>query len=944
VALRGRFGGNVALLALVLALTPASAQAATINVNTELDPPLAPVDRCSLRSALLASSQDSAQAGCTAGAPGHDTIVVPSGLYGLNSVLEIRGDVTIQGAGAAGTVISQGATDRVMWVPFHSPAYNVTLDGLTITGGHAINGADGPDVSKPMAQPGTDGEGASGGNGMQGASGGGVFNEGFGTLTLLNARVTGNSAGSGGDGGNGTGGTGGFSTGSGLAGMGGVGLGGPGGFGGDGGGIYSGGPLVVRDSTLTGNLAGDGGAAGKGSGGWGGTSSNSLQARPGAAGTGGAGGEGGEGGAIYGQGAVTIERSVISANRAGAGATGGDGQGGIGGSGGSTAGTGGAGGTATGGSGGVGGRGGAITASGTLTLVSATISGNASGAGGPAGGARGGAGGAGSNDSGTGWFGGDATGGAGGPGGDGGGTYAPSLNATKTLYFDNDSGNGGSGGFGEGGVGGQSGFNGGHGNTGGTGTGGPGGNGGRGAAATNSGTSKVADTTITQNGGGSGGAGGGGLGGQGGRTNNAQQGGVGGNGNGANGGSGGAGGMTLPAGTLNVVHATISSNAGGSAGGAGTGTAGQGGLGGTIPGAAGASSNGSSGSSAPGGLHNLGGTLSLANSIVASNTPSNCAGTFGDGGHNIRFPGGACPGAAADPLLAALADNGGLTRTQALGGGSPALDLVPATGAGCTGTDQRGVSRPRGGGCDAGAYEKAGPDVTTGDAGAVSGTAATVAGSVTPNASSASYHFEYGTTSAYGSSTASQATGGVVPVPVSAALGGLAPSTTYHYRLVATSADGSAAGADRTLTTASDGTAPRFLSASIRPRVFAVNGKGARETPVVAVARGTTFRFALSEDARVVFTIHRVAPGRRVGGRCVKQTARNRSKRACKRYVKPRRFAANAKAGANRKRFSGRIGRRALAPGSYRATLVGSDAAGNASKAKRLNFRVVRAR
>ena len=52
----------------------------------------------------------------------------------------------------------------------------------------------------------------------------------------------------------------------------------------------------------------------------------------------------------------------------------------------------------------------------------------------------------------------------------------------------------------------------------------------------------------------------------------------------------------------------------------------------------------------------------------------------------------------------------------------------------------------------------------------------------------------------------------------------------------------------------------------------------------------------------------------------------------------------NAPTGTNTKRFSGRIGRRALAPGSYRATLVARDAAGNASKAKRLGFRVVRGR
>lgn len=54
--------------------------------------------------------------------------------------------------------------------------------------------------------------------------------------------------------------------------------------------------------------------------------------------------------------------------------------------------------------------------------------------------------------------------------------------------------------------------------------------------------------------------------------------------------------------------------------------------------------------------------------------------------------------------LGTLADNGGLTDTIALGGGSPAANLIPQ--AYCrVETDQRGVIRPYGSGCDSGAYE-----------------------------------------------------------------------------------------------------------------------------------------------------------------------------------------------------------------------------------------------
>ena len=41
-------------------------------------------------------------------------------------------------------------------------------------------------------------------------------------------------------------------------------------------------------------------------------------------------------------------------------------------------------------------------------------------------------------------------------------------------------------------------------------------------------------------------------------------------------------------------------------------------------------------------------------------------------------------------------------------------------------------------------------------------------------------------------------------------------------------------------------------------------------------------------------------------------------------------------------KFSGRIGRKALKPGRYRALITATDGAGNKSKTKQLKFRVVR--
>ena len=63
----------------------------------------------------------------------------------------------------------------------------------------------------------------------------------------------------------------------------------------------------------------------------------------------------------------------------------------------------------------------------------------------------------------------------------------------------------------------------------------------------------------------------------------------------------------------------------------------------------------------------------------------------------------------ADARLGGLLDNGGQTNTEALAAGSPRLgrdpDLRPKLH---PGTDQRGVTRPRGGGCDIGALEAGG--------------------------------------------------------------------------------------------------------------------------------------------------------------------------------------------------------------------------------------------
>jgi phosphodiesterase/alkaline phosphatase D-like protein len=97
------------------------------------------------------------------------------------------------------------------------------------------------------------------------------------------------------------------------------------------------------------------------------------------------------------------------------------------------------------------------------------------------------------------------------------------------------------------------------------------------------------------------------------------------------------------------------------------------------------------------------------------------------------------------------------------------------------------------------------PVVVTAAASSPTQTSATLNGTVNPNGGTVSdCHFEYGTSTSYGSSVSCSSLpgSGESPVAVSAALEGLNANTTYHFRAVATNAGGpSLPGADQTFTT-----------------------------------------------------------------------------------------------------------------------------------------------
>lgn len=198
--------------------------------------------------------------------------------------------------------------------------------------------------------------------------------------------------------------------------------------------------------------------------------------------------------------------------------------------------------------------------------------------------------------------------------------------------------------------------------------------------------------------------------------------------------TGGGGGIGVPAGgggSVSLTFSTVAGNtasatgASGSAAGGGIGILAAGGslaaTGSTIAGNG--STAATAGSGAAGGIQVAGGTATLAGSILAENTASAGASQCGSGtsiassDYNVLGDLSGCGYTAGtgdvtgvgDAGLAALANNGGPTRTMMLEAGSPAIDVIPAAQALCTTstTDQRGSARPQPAAtpCDAGAVE-----------------------------------------------------------------------------------------------------------------------------------------------------------------------------------------------------------------------------------------------
>ena len=93
------------------------------------------------------------------------------------------------------------------------------------------------------------------------------------------------------------------------------------------------------------------------------------------------------------------------------------------------------------------------------------------------------------------------------------------------------------------------------------------------------------------------------------------------------------------------------------------------------------------------------------------------------------------------------------------------------------------------------------PVVTTNPATLIASFSATLNGSLNPHGLTTTVSFQYGTTTAYGSTTPMRTKTGNTYRDISANISGLSPNTVYHFRIVATNSAGTRFGGDRTFTT-----------------------------------------------------------------------------------------------------------------------------------------------
>lgn len=294
----------------------------------------------------------------------------------------------------------------------------------------------------------------------------------------------------------------------------------------------------------------------------------------------------------------------------------------------------------------------------------------------------------------------------------------------------------------------------------------------------------------------------------------------------------------------------------------------------------------------------------------------------------------------AEPQLGSLALNGGSTETMLPTGASPVIAAgaacIDPTTSGPLAVDQRGELRPSAGACDIGAVQVqplANTVIPTISGTAAVGQALTCKPGTWSGDGTLSYAYQWLRDGA-------PVTSGAAYVVVSADAGhALTCSVT------AESPYGKAAAASVPVTVPPTGpgssTGPPPPSSAIvssfhqSSSKWRRSGKSAKHKPPV----GTKFTFELNEAASVKLTFTQAGSGRKVSGKCVASTHKNRKKPSCTLVLGVVTIAG--KAGSNSIKFAGKLpGGKKLKPGRYTVTITAKATNGTASKPSSLEFTI----
>jgi hypothetical protein len=139
---------------------------------------------------------------------------------------------------------------------------------------------------------------------------------------------------------------------------------------------------------------------------------------------------------------------------------------------------------------------------------------------------------------------------------------------------------------------------------------------------------------------------------------------------------------------------------------------------------------------------------------------------------------------------------------------------------------------------------------------------------------------------------------------------------------------------------------PKPTTLRVSPRTFTLTGRKLNGRCVKPTAKNRarphcrrpiklTISYTLTGAASVKFTLKRTAPGRKIGGRCVKPTPKNRKHKQCTRLISVNGSIVRAShAGANSFTFTGKLGGHQLGPGTYQLTAT------TAGGSRSINFRI----